>query len=509
VFRQLTLIGGLLAALLSCAPAYADAPTASAAPPAAPAAPVGPAGEDAVTHHTIVLGGKTLAYTARAGTIVLRDAKEQPTATIFYTAYTLDDGGPRRPVTFFYNGGPGSSTMWLHMGSFAPVRVMTSNGALTGPPPYAVEPNNETLLDATDMVFIDMPNTGFGRITAEPKTFFGLDADVSAFAQFIERYVTTFGRWNSPKFLYGESYGTTRSAALANALEQGGISLNGVVLQSTILNFGTDDLTGADEEGYALYLPTEAAAAWYHHALPGSWPSLTALVASAEQFAGGAYSDALAKGDLIPPAEFNAIAEKLHEYTGLPVDYIKTSNLRVPYWRFESVLFRNDNTVIGRLDARFSTKMIDRYQDFPDWDPTDAAIDAPFTSAINAYLRGDLQYHTPLLYKTSTYDDIEAAGGWNFKHNGLTQPSVVPDLAAAMTYNPNLKIFSANGYYDFATPFYETMYALDHLGIDPSLQQNITYGFYESGHMIYLNPAALVQLHDDLERWYAATLGGR
>ena len=505
MIRQLSLASALLAALFLCAPALADDPPASPAPPAPP--PVA----DAVTHHTILLGGKPVAYTARAGIIVLRDAKDEPTANIFYTAYTLDGGGANRPVTFFFNGGPGSSTMWLHMGSFAPVRVETANGQLTGPPPYHVVPNDKTLLDATDMVFIDMPDTGFGRIVGAgtPKMFFGLDNDAAAFAQFITRYVTAFGRWNSPRFLYGESYGTTRAAALVDLLQQQGLTFNGVVLQSTILNFGIDDLSGADEFGFPLYLPTEAASAWYHHALPGSWPSLSALINEVESFALGEYSDALAKGDSISPAEFNSVAAKLHRYTGMSEEYIRRSNLRVPYWRFESVLMRDQGTVIGRLDARFKTTTLDRYQDFPDFDPAAAAISGAYTTAINNYLRTDLAYQPALLYTTSAYDDIQAGGGWDFKHNGITEPSVVPDLAEAMTFNPHLKIFSANGYYDFATPFFETVYTLNHLGIDSSLQSNITYGFYPSGHMIYLEPEALASLHDDLERWYAATLGGR
>jgi carboxypeptidase C (cathepsin A) len=502
VFRLLLLLGGLFAATIAAMPAPNGAPTPLPSP-------VITASGDAVTHHTITLGAKAFAYTARAGVITLRDEREAPTATIFYTAYTLDGGGPNRPVTFFYNGGPGSSTMWLHMGSFAPVRVVTANGSLTGPPPYRVVPNDKTLLDVTDMVFIDMPDTGFGRITASPKTFFGLDADVTAFAQFITRYITTFNRWNSPRFLYGESYGTTRSAALVDRLQRQGVSFNGVVLQSTILNFGLDDLTGAEESGFPLYLPSEAATAWYHHALPGSYPSLDALVNEVESFALGEYSDALAKGDTVPSSEFNDVAAKLHRYTGMPEEYIRSANLRVPYWQFENVLYRNQGQIVGRLDSRFQTGTLDRYQGFPRWDPTDAAIDGAFTTAINEYLRDDLAYQTPLLYKTSAGMDIRAAGGWDFKHRGNTQPDVTPDLAEAMTYNPSLKIFSANGYYDFATPFFETVFSLRHLGIDPSLQNNITYGFYQSGHMIYLDPGALGQLHDDLERWYAGVLGGR
>jgi carboxypeptidase C (cathepsin A) len=491
---------GAIALALACA---------TFAPPARAADPP-PDTPDAVTHHTITLGGKPLAYTARAGTITLRGPDEAPTAKIFYTAYTVD-GATNRPVTFLYNGGPGSSTMWLHMGSFAPVRVVTANGTMTGPPPYQVIPNDKTLLDKTDLVFIDMPNTGFGRVVpGKEKQFFGLDNDANAFAQFVERYVTTFGRWNSPKFLYGESYGTTRSAALVSDLEQNGIGVNGVVLQSVILNFGLDDLTtsGGGDWGYMLYLPTEAAVAWYHNAVPNRAARIEDVVADAKAFAIGEYSDALSKGANVPLPEFKEVAAKLARLTGLPQDYIEKSNLRVPYYKFEGKLFQNRGEIVGRLDARFKTGTWDRYADFPFWDPTDAAIDSAFTSAINNYLRTDLQYQPALLYKTSTYNEIQAAGGWDFKHNGITQPDVSPDLAQAMIYNPDLKVFVANGYYDFATPFYETVFTMDHLNISPALRQNISFGFYPSGHMIYLQPDAFNQLHDDLERWYDTALGG-
>lgn len=496
-----------------CAPALAAAKSPAPTPAPTPAAPAGPAVPDAVSHHTVTLGGNALAYTARAGTIALRDDKGDETARIYYTAFTLDGGDAKRPVTFFYNGGPGSSTMWLLMGSFAPMVVQTANGALTGPPPYAIVPNQNSLLDASDLVFIDMPGTGFGRIVGKgtPKMFFGVDADVAAFAQFIQRYITKFDRWNSPKFLYGESYGTTRSAALSNYLEQNdGISLSGVVLQSSYLNGGLDDTDGNDDNGYILYLPSEAASAWYHHALPGSWPSLPALVSEVEGFALGEYSDALAKGDNVPKSEYEDVAAKLHRYTGISETFIRDSNLRIPPDRFEVALFRNQGTQIGRLDSRFQTRVLDRYRDRPSWDATDAAIDAAFTTAVNQYLRVDLGYRTEMPYKTDDYDEIYGNGSdWDNKHNGNVQTNVAPDLAKAMTFNPSLQIFSANGYFDFATPFFETMYALDHMGLDPSLEKNITYGFYQSGHMIYLNPQAHAQLHDDLERWYAATLGGR
>ncbi|MHB8145745.1 MAG: S10 family peptidase [Vulcanimicrobiaceae bacterium] len=493
------------------------APAQTAAPKetATPAAAAPPEVPDAVTQHTIVLGGKTYPYTARAGTITLHNRAGEPTARMFYVAYTLDGAkAAARPVTFLYNGGPGSSSMWLHMGSFGPVRVeVGANGTITRPAPYHLVANNDSLLDTTDLVFIDMPDSGFGRIigAGKPKDFFGVDQDVSAFGQFIQNYLTEFSRWNSPKFLYGESYGTTRSAALVDYLQNAGVSINGVVLQSTILNFGIDGTdTGSNDWPYILYLPTETAAAWYHHALPGSPITLSAVLPNVERFAMNEYADCLAKGSSCPRSEYNDVVRQLHAYTGLSEQYVRDNDIRVPYTRFENELFRDRGDIIGRLDARFQTKTTNRLADQPEWDPTDAAIDSPYTTAINSYLREYLHYTSPLHYRTSIYDIIYAKGQqWDFKHRGNPTTDVAPDLAEAMTYNPHLQIFSANGYYDFATPFFETMYALDHLTIEPSLAKNITYGFYRSGHMIYLQSAALRQLHDDLERWYHATLGGR
>lgn len=510
--KRLWMLVAAAIALSSVAPALA-APPASAAPVHQP---LGGEAGDAVTHHTIVLDGKTYAYTARAGTITLRNNLEKPTLSMFYVAYTLDGAdASHRPVTFFYNGGPGSSTMWLHMGSFGPERVEAGNGTLTGPPPYTFGPNPNSLLDKTDEVFIDMPGSGFGRILAagSPKMFYGLDADVAAFGQFIQRYITSFNRWNSPKFLYGESYGTTRSAALSWWLEQHMVGLNGVVLQSTILNFGVDytDLApyGGDDMGYVLYLPTQAATAWYHNAIPNKPADLVGYLKEVRQFALGEFNDCLTKGPQCTGSEYDDVVNKLHRYLGVSAQYIRNANLRVNYGQQQTEMLRNQDVLIGRLDSRYTTYNLDGTGQNAAWDTTDAAIDAPYTTAVNSYLRNDLNYKTDLQYRGEIYDLIYANGGtWDFKHNGLSIPDVTPDLAEAMTYNPSLKIFSANGYYDFATPFFETQYTLAHLGINPALQSNITYGFYRSGHMIYLNPTSLKHLHDDLSRWYDATLGG-
>ncbi len=433
---------------------------------------------------------------------------------MFYTAYTLDGADPsKRAVTFLYNGGPGSSTIWLRMGSFGPVRVATSNGSVTGPPPYRLIDNPYSLLDRTDLVFIDMPGSGYGRIIGAGKTkdFWGVDQDVAAFAQFIRRYITNFNRWNSPRFLFGESYGTTRSSALAKYLQDAGVGLNGVVLLSSFLNSNIDYNDGAPvgggDWGYVLYLPTEAAAAWYHRALPGA-PALNALLPEVERFALTEYLDALAQGAQLDQSRFNDVVAKLHRYTGLSEEYIRRSNLRIPYDRFENELLRGRGLTVGRLDARFQTTVLDRPEISPDWDATDAAIDSAFVSMGNYYLRQVLKYNTPLLYRAEIYDLIYADGGtWDFKHGDDPQSlNVAPDLAQAMTYNPRLKVFSANGYYDFATPFFATEYALNHLYLAPPIQRNITYGFYQSGHMVYLEPQALARFRADLERWYARVL---
>jgi len=487
-------------------------PPAAATPPPEPAEGETP---DAVTPHTAYIGGSPIAYTARAGTITLRNEKEQPTARVFYTAYTIDGAEPStRPVTFLYNGGPGSSTMWLRMGSFGPVRVLAANAAPTGPPPYRIANNPYSLLDKSDLVFIDMPDSGFGRLTGAgtPKMFFGVDQDVAAFAQFIQRYITKFGRWNSPKFLFGESYGTTRSAALADALMNQGIALNGVVLLSSILNFGLDfgngDPVAGGDWAYVLYLPTEAATAWYHGRIRNAPADLPSFLQPVQQFALGEYLDALYKGAKLGASERNDVVSKLSAYLGVSEQYVRESNLRIPYYRFEQQLLRSNGEVVGRLDARYQTYALDRAADQgPAWDPTDSSIDAPYTTAINQYLRSDLKYDTTLQYRPNIYGIIYANGNsWDFSHNRREPANVAPDLADVMTQNPSLRIFSANGYYDFATPYFATVYTLQHLSIAPQLQKNITFGFYQSGHMVYLNDSALAQFKSDLARWYDSAL---
>ncbi|MEO6912752.1 MAG: peptidase S10 [Candidatus Baltobacteraceae bacterium] len=469
---------------------------------------------DAVTNHTLNLRGQALRYTARAGTITIRNDQEHPEATMFYTAYTLDGAGARtRPVTFLYNGGPGSSTIWLRMGSFGPVRVVTANGKITAPAPYTLVDNQDSLLDKTDMVFIDMAASGFGRILpgGDAKKIFGSDNDVAAFAQFIERYLLANNRWNSPKFLFGESYGTPRSAMLVDYLQRHNISINGVVLQSSILNYslassGVYGGADTDDWQYVFALPTEAATAYYYKAVPGAPPTLAAYMREVTRFATTDYRKALDQGNQLTSAKYDAIVARVHRYLGLSEQYVRNSNLRVQSGRYIAEFRREQGKTEGVYDSRYQLYTLDRAEEYPSLEATDASIDSAYFTLGNQYLREDLKYTTPLLYQVGAYGAIQAAGGWDFKHNGSEPLETAPDLAEAMTFNPNLRIFSANGFYDSVTPFSATVYSLHHLNVMPQLQGHISYGFYPSGHMIYLNPDALAAFRGDLERWYSQTL---
>ncbi len=499
----------VLAASLSAALLIAAAPANKPGP--APAATT-----DSITHAVAHVNGQGIRYTARAGTITLRNDKEQITARMFYTAFTKDGADLRnRPVTFFYNGGPGSSTIWLRMGSFAPLRVQTMNDRGIPNAPFKLIENNYSLIDKTDLVFIDAPNTGYSRVigAGQPKDFMGVDQDGRAFTQFVQRYITQFGRWNSPKFLFGESYGTTRDCVLVNMLQNAGVQMNGVVLLSSILNFGLGGLAGGNpigggDWGFVNYLPTEAAAAWFH-GKAGQGQSLQSFLRNVEAFAGGQYLRDLAQGADLSPAQFNNDVARLHQYLGLPEDYIRNSNLRIPYFRFLQALMRNQDQIIGRYDARYTTYSLDANSDFPEWDPSDVGISGAFVGLGMNYMTQTLGYHTNLQYRPTAYGGLLGAK-WDFKRGDEDPPAnVAPDLARAMTTNPHLFVFSGNGYFDFATPYFATVYTLNHLGLAPTLQNHITFGFYQSGHMVYLNPKALAQFKGDLSRWYDAALAGR
>jgi carboxypeptidase C (cathepsin A) len=501
--------------------------------------------ESVISNGTVTVGSQAIAYQAIAGTLVVhpkdwddvpRDPKadkggsvpaedgaeaKNPTAeaSVFYVAY-FKNGGSARPITFVYNGGPGSASFWLHMGAFGPRRIVTATDVHTPAAPYSLVNNSSSLLDATDLVFIDAPGTGFSRIAGKDKekAFYGVDQDAYAFAEFISQFLTKYGRWNSPKYLFGESYGTPRSAVLINQLEADrSIDFNGVILLSQILNFDLSPDRPTSNPGvdlpYQTVLPTYAATAWYHHKLPGEHKDLEGLLTEVEQFAMGDYARALAAGSDLSVAERGAVAEKLHQYTGLSVEYILKADLRIDGGEFRQTLRGDDGVTTGRLDTRFSGPEIDPLSQRADYDPQASALGSAYVSAFNEYARKDLHYGDGRAFKPS----IQTFRTWNFAHQlpGQTQqPSstrqgsnVMPDLANAMKINPNLKVQLNAGYFDLATPFYQGVYEMHHLPIPAKLQSNIEYKFYDSGHMVYAKEASLKLLHDNVAGFIRRTAG--
>ena len=441
--------------------------------------------------------------------------KKPPEASMFYVAYFKDGENPGdRPITFLYNGGPGSSTIWLHMGAFGPRRVVTADHTHTPPAPYQLVNNDFSLLDASDLVFVDAPGTGFSRVRpGAEKDFYGADQDVHAFSEFIMQFLSKYGRWNSPKYLFGESYGTPRSASLINVLEtEDATDFNGVILLSQILNFDdSPDLVSVNpgiDLAYELALPTYAATAWYHHKLPNASQSLGSLLSEVEQFAMGDYAAALRAGSTLGSDQRDAIAAKLHDYTGLPVSYIEKANLRIDGGRFEHSLQGDADLTTGRLDSRFSGPSLDPLSERADYDPQAASIASAYVSSFNSYVRKDLHYGIEMRYKP----EIDLFRAWDFKHaspgGSFSVPralNVMPDLANAMKYDPDLKIMLTGGYFDVATPFYQGIYEMAHLPMPKKLQANIEYHYYESGHMVYAHTPALKQLHDDVAAFIVNT----
>jgi carboxypeptidase C (cathepsin A) len=473
---------------------------------------VAPVERSSVTEHQMTVNGKLLHYTATAGTLLIRNEDDKPYGSLFYVGYTLDGADPNtRPVTFLYNGGPGSATLWLHMGSVGPVRVMTDSPDATGSGPYKVVPNEYTLLDQSDLVFIDAPLTGYSRAAGKGtvKDFAGVDPDLKAFTKFIERYLTVNQRWNSPKFLFGESYGTTRSAGLSATLQADGVSLNGITLLSSVLNYNASEGAGL-ELSYVNYLPSYAAIAFYHKKLPQMPTDMAAFVQQAREFARGPYAEALALGDKLPQDQMEAMAQKLNAFTGLPVKYLEQAKLRVNPSQFRAELLRGDGEIpgdiMGRYDARFEGTQPDDVGEFPSYDPSDTGIAGAFTAAIHDYLSRDLKYTSEDEYRP----DTELIRDWDWHHRAAAGrgygpqdlPDVTPDLADTMRKNPKLMVFSANGWFDLATPFFATEYELDHMMLTPQLQKNVQIHYYPAGHMVYLNVKALAQMRDDLRSFY-------
>jgi carboxypeptidase C (cathepsin A) len=476
----------------------------------------------ATTHHSLRIGGATLRFTATAGSLTLHNDKHQPTQRMFFVAFTRD--GVRdestRPVTFLYNGGPGSSSFFIEMGAFGPRRIVTANAQATPPAPYKLVNNTQSLLDVSDLVFIDAPGTGFSHIVGKGKTkdFYSVNGDAKAFVQFIRLYLNKYKRWDSPKFLLGESYGTTRSAALSEVLQSKGIALNGVILLSSILNFETASFAAGNDLAYELFLPSYAAVAWYHQALPTQPKKLKPFLAKVEQFATGEYAQALAAGSGLDAKTRADVARTLHQYTGLAAAYWDKANLRVNNSQFEKELLRNRKQVTGRLDARFSGWSVDLLGEFQHWDPTTATILPVFTAAFHHYLIHYLDYKPQRKYETL---NLKVTRAWKWRHNGLRTggqawpgfTNVAPDLAMAMTKNKFLQVMVNSGYFDLGTPFFATDYTFDHL-FNPvagsrRLQSRIHRYYYQSGHMIYLNPASLKQFKQNVAKFMRQTLSSQ
>lgn len=467
--------------------------------------------KDVTTEGSVTIRGHKIPYKATAGSIYLTNSKGDTTARMFYVAYVKNgvENESDRPVTFLYNGGPGSSTLWLHMGSFGPKRIVTADSSHTTPAPYQFINNEYSLLDVSDLVFIDAPGTGFSRIVGAgtKKDFYGVDEDGHAFAQFITRFLSEYGRWNSPKYLFGESYGTTRSAVLSRYLEtQDNVDLNGVILLSQILSY---DISNDDDPyhnpgmdlTYELALPTYAATAWYHHKLPDQPAKLFPFLDNVEHFAMNEYTHALQAGYTLSSTEKHQIADKMHEYTGLPVNYILKANLRVSGGEFEHELLNDQDKSTGRLDTRFSGYSMDPLGEEASYDPQASSISSAYVSMFNDYIRKDLKYGQGMQYKPEiplwrTWDYLHQPPNAGMKLSEAT--NVMPDLATAMKYNPKLKVMLNAGYFDLATPFYAAVYAMQHLQIPAKLAKNIDYKFYRSGHMVYVHVPSLKKLHDNV-----------
>ena len=494
----------------------APAPETPAAETSAPE----PTDHLSVTHHRLSIGGREWRYTATAGTLVLRDEAEQdgvsqgpqPRAQVFFVAYTLErEGGEAdqpRPLTFSFNGGPGSSSVWLHLGLLGPRRVVMGDaGALSGPP-YTLTDNEFSLLEVSDLVFIDPVSTGYSRASQgqKPGDFHGFTRDVQLVGDFIRLYTSRAQRWLSPKFLIGESYGTTRAAALSGYLqERHGLFLNGLMLVSSILDFGSVDFTPGHDLAYPLHLPSYSAVAWYHGQLPGGRRrGLAAVLREAEAFADGEYSRALHLGARLSAAQRRGVAETLARLTGLSADFVLAHDLRVPLAEFRKELLRGQGRSVGRLDGRFTG--LDRRVggQTPDFDPSLSAIQGPYTAAINHLLSGELGYTSDLPYEVLT----SRVQPWSYREFENRHVRVSDTLRAAMHQSPHLKVYVGSGYYDFATPYHATRHALDHLGLDPSLRGNVREHFYEAGHMMYVHAASLARQAQDLRAFVAWAKGG-
>ena len=496
------------------APAHAQArgnQSPQTPPGAAPGAPreesFGPAEEKvSTTSHTMRLDGREIKYTATVGTIPIRLDNNNVVARMFFVAYTKDgEDSHTRPISFLYNGGPGAATVWLHMGSFAPKHVQMADEGMQPAPPFKLEDNENTLIDATDLVFVDAISTGYSRTApgVSSDQFHGQDGDIRAFGEFINGWLSTYNRWPSPKYLIGESYGTIRSAGLSAELQQRhGIDLNGIVLISSLLTYQTLSPAPDNDVAWASNIETFTADAWYYKKLPPDLQSknIKQVVDESRAFAWGEYMTALTKGNTLTDAEKTAMATKLARFTGLSPQFVLEANLRVSAERFRKELLRDKRLTVGRLDGRFTSLDLDAAGERQEFDPSNQALQGPYTALFQDYVRNDLKWETDLHYPTS--GNVRP---WQYVQNGYMD--MTEALRGTMTRNPFLKVFVAIGYYDMATIMGAAEFNFTHFAYDKQVTDRVSYGYYEAGHMIYIRPSAHKALKSDIVKFINGSRG--
>ena len=468
-----------------------------------------------ITKHNVMIDGKSISYTATAGALILKNEKDEPVALMGYIAYTKDGDltATKRPVTFAYNGGPGTSSYWLHMGMVGPKKVVVSDPYTTPAAPYKMEDNNNSILDVSDIVMIDPVGTGISHAAgkAKNKDFWGVDQDIKAVSGFIKTYITQNDRWNSPKYILGESYGTLRSGGVTNYLQENlNIAVNGVILVSSILNYATQVFADGSDMPYITYLPTYAATAWYHNKVNNKPADLVTFLKDARTFAAGEYANALMKGDDLGDTEKEAVISKLAYFTGLSKDYLYKANMRVREVQFLQELLRDQHQVIGRIDSRYTGISQNLLGENAQTDPQGDAISPAFTAVFMNYYYGELKMDKNYTYQPNAYG-LEGFD-WDWKHKkseGGGMPNTAADLAQSMSHNPNLKVLLLNGYYDLACAFFSTEYDIAHMGLEKKIRSNIIFKYYEAGHMMYINPKEAVACKKDVAAFINQTANGK
>ena len=494
--KLLLLIPSLLVASMALGQKAPDAPTT-----------VKP-DELVVTKHSINFHGSPMAYTATTGTLPIRNDDGDIEGQLFFVAYTKDDADPTtRPVTFAYNGGPGSSSMWLHMGCLGPRRVVLNDDGSMPAPPFKITDNEETWLNKTDVVMVDAMGTGYSRLlkSEQSKKYYSMRGDIAAFGEFIRSYLAKNKRFSSPIFLAGESYGGIRTAGLSGYLLDRGIALNGAVIISGVMNFGTLDSGRGNDVPYISFLPTMAATAWYHHKLGKKYSTVEAVVADANKFADGEYTDALMHGGSMSAAETKAVAKKMAALTGMSEQFILNNHLRVSEFRFFKELLRDEGKTVGRLDARFEGQDATEAGDGPEYDPSEAAVTPVFGSMVNDYLERELNYARDDRYRMNNY---AGTGGWDYGIRS-SYPDTSDDLRQALIQNPHMKLMFVCGYYDLACPFGGTHYTVNHMDLQPAQLDRISWGYYPAGHMLYIDKPSREKLHKDIDAFYDSALSGK